>query len=169
MVSNLKLAKNFELKELFVSKDHPEIARQLFQRCNNYQIHLGFNLMQDAQRMRDHISAPLILTSCYRDDKLNKLTTGSANRSLHSQMLAFDARTKDPHDLYRIYTYIVDEWAKFDYSECYLYRTEDGVYTNIHYARQTVGYTEKRYGIMVRLKSGKTVRLEDYENGRDRT
>lgn len=164
MPVNVQLTENFKLKEFFVSSNHKLYADELFGKCNNWQIHLGFNLAKDAQRMRDHIDAPLIITSGYRNGELNRLTSGSANKSLHQQMLAFDAKTKDPHDLFRIYEYIT-KWAEFDYSECFLYRTESGIETNIHYARQTAGYTEKRHGIMVRLKSGGIIPLEEFENG----
>jgi hypothetical protein len=169
MPVNIKLTDNFRLKEFFVSRDHKAIADKLFDECNNFQIHLGYNLAYDAQRMRDHIDAPLIITSGYRDDNLNKLTTGSADRSLHTQMLAFDAKTDDDRDLLIIYLYVTNNPNLFQCSECFLYRSESGIYTNIHFARQTAGYDKVRPGIMVRLDSGGVIPLEhyleEYENG----
>jgi uncharacterized protein YcbK (DUF882 family) len=89
------MTKNFKLKEFFVSKEYPDMARWLY---DNHEWYVRNNLYLLArfimQEVRDYMGEPIKILSGYRSEELNSLVGGS-KRSRHMDGLACDFTCSD--------------------------------------------------------------------------
>jgi len=99
-MKDIKLSENFLFHEFFVSADYPELAEEEYEDALMNWSYGDLKVMNltrlaegNLQKIRDHFSAPAIITSGYRNEKLNDKVRGAFN-SDHRYGTAADISVK---------------------------------------------------------------------------
>lgn len=99
---------HFTLQEFFIHRSSSTVLQALSDPTISSNIHACMSLCED---IREHINAPIIINSCYRDKRSNTSTPGSSKTSQHLTASAVDIRTSDLNKLYDFFESLNDASA----------------------------------------------------------
>jgi hypothetical protein len=129
---NSFLTKNFQLKELCVSKEYPYLVEKLYLTTDKYTDSLFMLCHLLLQPIRSEFDVPMHILSGYRNFELNSKVGGSYN-SRHMVGKAADFYIKDRSLLPEVFDW-AKERLKGRYGELLLYLNEDKTPNFIHIA-----------------------------------
>lgn len=99
---------HFTLQEFFIHRSSSTVLQALSQPSISSNIHACMSLCED---IREHINAPIIINSCYRDKGSNSFTPGASKTSQHLTASAVDIRTSDMNKLYDFFDTLTESLA----------------------------------------------------------
>ena len=136
------MTKDFKLDEFLVSKHYPDVADKL-KPTKMVRDNLLMLCLYIMQPVRDNFNRAMIITSGYRDERLNPLVSHSS-ASKHMLGRACDFVIHDRMLLNSVYKYIKNT---IEYSELILYIDRYNKPINIHVALPEYG--DKKYSEVV--------------------
>lgn len=136
---SLRLSKNFVLKEFLVSKEYPQIAKELsptsVQRCR-----LILLCQSVLQPIRDHFGHPVIILSGLRSRKLNELIGGAVDSDhLYGAAADFYVLDKDIKEVFYLSP------ADLPYRQMILHSEEGFIHISINFPCRL--YKRERFSV----------------------
>lgn len=131
----MKLTRNFKLKEFLVSSSHPELMEHVHvPRSVKWNLFKLSRILM--QNIRDLVGQPIVITSGYRTEELNKLVGGApASQHLFGEACDFyvvdEEGNKDEKATKRAVE-VCRQHLHFAVGQCLTYYNKDGSLRHVH-------------------------------------